>query len=269
MYTRCSECQTLFRVTREQLNAARGQVRCGRCGMTFDALASLREEVALPEEDDARQEARTTFTLAPESETESPLDDEDVDESIVSYADLLAPPPREPVKRWPWVFAVVVCALALAALAIHAQRENLAGHERIGPYISDIYSYFGRPVGLDPEYDLRAFSLLHHELVSHARSGDALHLSGVLYNEANFAQPWPTLELRLEDRFGDIVAARRLEPEEYLRNPPAPGEPMPAGARRAIEIAFVDPGEDAVGFSIDFCLMLRDGMRCSGQADFP
>lgn len=264
MYTRCDECQTLFRVTRAQLNAARGQVRCGRCGNVFDALLSLQEELLV---DDAHEQP-TAFPrddieyVEPEHATDAALQD---DEQPLFVPIDIDPPQRR--RRWPWALAAFVFALALVAQAVHLRREALVEHERFGPYVSMAYEHLGLPLQAEARLDLNAFALLHHELVTHPRTNGALHLSGVLNNGAPFAQRWPILELRLEDRFGDIIAARRLHPREYLRNPPPDDEPMPANARRAIEIEFVDPGHDAVGFSIDFCLELRDGLRCGAQTE--
>jgi len=45
MYTQCPDCQTRFRVTAEALRAARGTVRCGRCGGAFDALPRLSDSL--------------------------------------------------------------------------------------------------------------------------------------------------------------------------------------------------------------------------------
>lgn len=44
MFTRCPSCQTLFRVRAETLRVAHGQVRCGRCGLQFNALDGLAED---------------------------------------------------------------------------------------------------------------------------------------------------------------------------------------------------------------------------------
>jgi predicted Zn finger-like uncharacterized protein len=44
VFTQCPECGTVFRVTATVLRAARGQVRCGVCDATFDALQYLMEE---------------------------------------------------------------------------------------------------------------------------------------------------------------------------------------------------------------------------------
>ncbi|MGH8251317.1 MAG: DUF3426 domain-containing protein [Steroidobacteraceae bacterium] len=51
MYTQCPDCATVFRVTAEALRAAQGDVRCGVCSTTFNALENLSEKAfkATPE----------------------------------------------------------------------------------------------------------------------------------------------------------------------------------------------------------------------------
>src|ERR1700722_4335000 len=44
VFTQCSKCETVFRLSAEVLRAAGGQVRCGRCGELFNALARLAED---------------------------------------------------------------------------------------------------------------------------------------------------------------------------------------------------------------------------------
>lgn len=44
MFTQCSNCHTVFQLSAEVLRAAGGQVRCGRCGEIFNALARLAED---------------------------------------------------------------------------------------------------------------------------------------------------------------------------------------------------------------------------------
>jgi len=48
MYTQCPECNTAFRVTAAVLRQAAGKVRCGGCGIAFNALAHLSEEKPAP-----------------------------------------------------------------------------------------------------------------------------------------------------------------------------------------------------------------------------
>ncbi len=48
MYTQCPDCSTAFRVTADVLKQAAGKVRCGGCGIAFNALAYLSE--TMPEQ---------------------------------------------------------------------------------------------------------------------------------------------------------------------------------------------------------------------------
>ncbi len=43
MYTQCPDCATVFRITAEALRAAQGDVRCGVCSTSFNALDNLSE----------------------------------------------------------------------------------------------------------------------------------------------------------------------------------------------------------------------------------
>jgi predicted Zn finger-like uncharacterized protein len=53
MYSQCPDCLARFRVTAAQLRAARGTVRCGRCGGAFDALTRLSDSLPRTEPTDA------------------------------------------------------------------------------------------------------------------------------------------------------------------------------------------------------------------------
>ena len=44
MYTQCPDCATVFRVTADALRTAQGNVRCGVCSTSFNALENLSEE---------------------------------------------------------------------------------------------------------------------------------------------------------------------------------------------------------------------------------
>ena len=44
MYTQCPDCATVFRVTAEALRFAQGDVRCGVCSTSFNALENLSEQ---------------------------------------------------------------------------------------------------------------------------------------------------------------------------------------------------------------------------------
>ncbi len=65
MYTQCSKCETVFKLSAETLRAAGGQVRCGKCGELFNALARLAEESSAfpPGESPLELEARADSIL--------------------------------------------------------------------------------------------------------------------------------------------------------------------------------------------------------------
>jgi predicted Zn finger-like uncharacterized protein len=65
LFTQCSKCDTVFRLSAETLRAAGGQVRCGRCGEIFNALARLAEEPSAfpPAESALEMEARADEIL--------------------------------------------------------------------------------------------------------------------------------------------------------------------------------------------------------------
>ena len=86
MYTQCPSCDTVYRVTTEQIKLAKGDVRCGRCQVMFNALERLTDHVPpprlpgmeprrqhpdsrSPEAPDPAPEAVTPEAVAPETET--------------------------------------------------------------------------------------------------------------------------------------------------------------------------------------------------------
>jgi predicted Zn finger-like uncharacterized protein len=46
LFTQCPKCETVFKLSAEVLRGAGGQVRCGRCGEVFNALARLAEDAS-------------------------------------------------------------------------------------------------------------------------------------------------------------------------------------------------------------------------------
>lgn len=71
MITRCPVCGTAFRVHQEQLEARRGQVRCGKCMTVFDANSALFIE-RQPEPPPPAQAELEPETSAVESDVEYP-----------------------------------------------------------------------------------------------------------------------------------------------------------------------------------------------------
>src|SRR2546427_9151252 len=113
MVTRCPACATAFRVTEPQLRARAGQVRCGRCGTLFDALAALSP-------DPASRPGREDAQGPPISASMAVLLDTERD---VSFD--FGPQSRPRPSRLWWV-ASVFLLLALAAQGGYQYRGEIA-----------------------------------------------------------------------------------------------------------------------------------------------
>ncbi len=61
MYTQCPHCQTLFRISAEQLTVAAGMARCCQCKSVFNAEGNLRELPSTAEESTATETDETTL----------------------------------------------------------------------------------------------------------------------------------------------------------------------------------------------------------------
>ena len=64
MYTQCPDCSTAFRVTADVLKQAAGKVRCGGCGLAFNALEYLSE--SMPAKPAAKEAKAPLPELTPE-----------------------------------------------------------------------------------------------------------------------------------------------------------------------------------------------------------
>lgn len=84
MFTCCPQCETIFRVTANQLRAARGDVRCGNCAHVFNAMEYLADDVAPLEEEDAPA-------------TDKPADDSlEFDAPEQNWGEIFIPAPQQP-----------------------------------------------------------------------------------------------------------------------------------------------------------------------------
>jgi predicted Zn finger-like uncharacterized protein len=143
LYTQCPKCETVFRLSAEVLRAAGGQVRCGRCGEVFNALARLAEdastfpagESALELEARADEILQSTVppvsTIAPAADDSEDFGAADVEFARLQVLDMLddddakdapekpepVPPPRKSDSAKAAEAAKAAAALKLAAAA--------------------------------------------------------------------------------------------------------------------------------------------------------
>ncbi|MES1189756.1 MAG: zinc-ribbon and DUF3426 domain-containing protein [Steroidobacter sp.] len=177
--------------------------------------------------------------------------------------DVLEPDLYEEIRpsRWPLSLACFALMLLLAVQVIHHYRQTLVRHPGFGPALKSIYAMLGQK--LEPRWELNAYSIKQWGIVSDPQETGVLRVRASITNNAPFAQPYPLLKLTLEDRFGTHLGMRAFKPAEYLPNAASASHLLESGMAANVDLAIVDPGEEAVGFQFDSCLGDEHSMRCA------
>ena len=171
------------------------------------------------------------------------------------------PSSQNEALRIVWRAGGIFLALLLVVQLIHHYRNDLAGVA----WLRSLYAALGMP--LTPHWDLNAYEV--HQLGAFAgpQSPGELTVRASVKNTGEKQQPLPLLRITVQDRFGNRMAARDVPPAAYLAAASAARSYMEAGQRVDAEIAFVDPGPNAVGFEIDACLAEAAGrVACANDA---
>ena len=181
-----------------------------------------------------------------------------------AHVDVLHAPPA-PKPRRPWVSAgqwtlIVLLAVALAAQFIDLDRAALSQNPVLGPSLQALYSALGHPI--DKPLSVSDWNVGSLNVTTDPDSGGALSITGTLANQAGFVQPWPYLRVVLTDRFGETLRSRDFKPADYLAAGQA-ASLLPPGLAARFRLDIVDPGPDAVGFSLTPCLDAASGRVCA------
>lgn len=181
-----------------------------------------------------------------------------------SHAEHLAPPPapkpaRPLLAAFGW-FMVVVLGLSLSAQLVDVYRLPLSQNPVIGPSLQALYARLGHPLtGPTTATDWGVGAL---NVTTDPDSAGALSITGSLTNGAGLVQPWPLLRVVLTDRFGEALRSRDFKPVDYLPAGQA-GTALAPGLSARFRLDIVDPGAEAVGFSLTPCLDAAVGRVCA------
>ncbi|MGH8510196.1 MAG: zinc-ribbon and DUF3426 domain-containing protein [Gammaproteobacteria bacterium] len=242
MLARCPECRTLFRLSATELKAAHGKVRCGICHGVFDALEALV---------DAQSEASTR--AAPGDATAGRTDGAQAADSTLAQAlDLTAIEglvPKHRPSAW-GVAAVILLMLWLGQIAWFQGARLLALFPVARPPLEWACAHWHCRL---PRYrDPSLIRLVSRDVRVHPRAADALLINALFTNHAEFPQPYPVLQLGLYDTDGQVLAARRFVPKEYLEKHVDPALEMPPGIPVHIVLEVQGPRKNPVSFEFKF-----------------
>ena len=101
--------------------------------------------------------------------------------------------------------------------------------------------------------DTSAIKLLEREVRLHPRYHDSLVINATMINQAEFAQPYPQVQLLIFNRNGRIVAHRNFTPADYLTdNETATNPAMPPDLPVSFTLELSGAREDVVSYEFRF-----------------
>ena len=153
-----------------------------------------------------------------------------------------------------WLAGAFALLLVLAAQLANYYRDTLATMPSVGPAVSAFYGALGIPIV--PAWNVHAYETRQLGATVSGSNPRQITVRASIANRGPWPLPLPLLRVTLQDRYGRTIAARDVQPRDYLATAPAAAM-LPAGGRIDATVAFVNPGPQAIGFEIDACL--REG----------
>lgn len=208
--TVCPHCNTRFKITKAQLEAHHGMVRCGHCLQAFDTgpnftpdQLDLQLELPILDKPIAARDSKMTV-LRPMTLAEQVAFIKD-DGNEYNFKR----------RAWPWAIASLLLLLTLIAQSAYFSRVDLAARvPGLKPALVDYCRILNCAVPLPQHTDL--ISIESSELVADPANATQISLNALLRNRASYAQAFPDLELTLNDIDDKPLARRTFTPANYL-----------------------------------------------------
>lgn len=157
---------------------------------------------------------------------------------------------RRARHNWLWG---VLCVAALAGLAAQAALYNLdawSRDDRLRPALESLCLVAGceLPARVDVA-QIRSSNLL---VRPHPEFPNTLDINLIIYNRADYDQPFPVIRMSFSDSRGRSVASRDFRPAEYLAGELAGRTLMPSQTPIHIALSMVAPTQQATSYQLDF-----------------
>ena len=185
--------------------------------------------------DDDRREPLISPLLLPEL----------FDESLLEES-----PARRAQRPWLWGSLCLLALLALPAQFLYYNFDALARDQRSRALLENLC--FIAQCELPARVDISRIRSANLLVRQHPEFPNALAIDVILYNRADFEQPFPVLQMQFTDAGGRDIASRRFRPEEYLAGELAGVRLMPPQTPIHVGLSMLDPGPQANGYSLEF-----------------
>jgi len=278
LFTRCPDCDTVFRVTTRHLQASGGHVRCGRCHAVFDAFASLtakppgdsRDQSAGEESQSASPDSATAVAqpanpsapsevaptqskdtvpepdVAPAQDRRGPV----VDESATNLYEWEFKPAPTLRRNGLWVslsLLLVISALVQAGYVFRT--ELLVNFPQLRPLYQQARQWLSCEIGLPRLADQLNIDASDLEFIDPQRP-NLVKLTALVRNRARVPVEYPAFELTLTNARQQVVARRVFLPHDYLRDAAQTDDGL-AGRQELAFSLFLDTGSlRAAGYRI-------------------
>ncbi|MGY8870063.1 MAG: zinc-ribbon and DUF3426 domain-containing protein [Pseudomonadales bacterium] len=153
----------------------------------------------------------------------------------------------------PFRYITYLCIAALIALLISQllwfKQDQWTQKDLLRPVYKTLYEFVELPLPAKKAPLL----ILNKKLIiqPHEELTDAIRVSVLLENTAEFSQPFPTLQLLFTDIKGRTTSQRTLAVEEYINTTLFPQQLMPSKQPIQIQIDLMAPGRRAVGYQLN------------------
>lgn len=153
-------------------------------------------------------------------------------------------------RRLLWCLLILLAAAGLAGQYIAYHFDELARQDQYRPWFQQLCPELGCKV--PSRVDIARIKSSNLVVRSHPEFNGALVVDAIIYNRAQFTQPFPLLELRFADLNGHLLASRSFKPGEYLGGDLQGQTDMPPQTPIHIALDILDPGPKAVNYSLSF-----------------
>lgn len=265
LVTQCKACGTTFRVTREQLQAQNGRVRCGTCMTVFDGMTAL---VTLPAPEAPPRAASAGgaagFELQPVTPAtvaatpavprppEATYEEQDYGPAPeqLSLDDQFYPEKSRRGARI-WAAGVALLVLALGGQAAYFHRSDLAAqYPGLKPYLLQFCDLLRCTVAPPQRPKQIAIEASDLQAIDKARPG-IIQLTATLRNYAGYDLGFPALDLVLTNTKEHTLARRIFRPKDYLERGRDIATGIPANAEITVRLD-LDTGDlNPAGFRLD------------------
>ena len=288
---RCPECHTAFRITRQHLNAANGAVRCGNCLHVFKAMqnvitnkprpfkaGSQNRHGPIPSHTKANRSVRSNKPAQTKShsskstgqhrQTTASVKKKPKHASVTAVAneslELHYAPPKHLLQKfllqdtW-WRNGTtqqrsMLTGTAIALVLLLFVQNMLFNHDSPHSFARATAKSFCTILGCQlPKLIDRDQLEINNVIVRNDSDYvNGLIVDAIITNRASFAQPYPSLWLRVESTDGGIVGSRLLAPEQYLAGEASGEIDMPPENPVHLSLKILKPQDNAHKISFTF-----------------